>query len=63
MPAGYKGACLTCHGEEVIAQQRLSPAQWAAEVEKMIRWGAPVKPEQKAGILEYLSKRYPYRVR
>lgn len=54
-PAGYKQSCLTCHGEDVIQQQKLTGGQWQREVDKMVRWGAPVKDTEREGILKYLS--------
>ena len=51
-------SCLSCHGGEPISQQRLSRAQWTAEVDKMIRWGAEVPAEQKNRLLDYLSKNF-----
>lgn len=54
-PPGYKAACLTCHGEDVITQQKLTRGQWDKEIDKMVRWGAPVKPAEREGILRYLS--------
>jgi sulfite oxidase len=62
-PPAFKQTCLGCHGEEAIAQQRLNRTQWEREVEKMQRWGAPVTPENKDVLVDYLSKRYPYRPR
>ncbi|MBM3756491.1 MAG: hypothetical protein FJW38_21190 [Acidobacteria bacterium] len=62
-PAAFKSTCLGCHGEEAMAQQRLSRGQWEAEVGKMQRWGARVTPENKETLIEYLFKRYPYRAR
>jgi len=62
-PAAYKQVCLGCHGEEAIAQQRLNRTQWEREIEKMQRWGARVTPENKETLVDYLSKRYPYRPR
>jgi len=63
VPAAFKQTCLGCHGEEAIAQQRLNRTQWEREVEKMQRWGARVTPENKDSLVDYLSKRYPYRPR
>lgn len=63
VPAAFKQTCLGCHGEEAMAQQRLSRGQWEKEVEKMQRWGARVTPENKESLVEYLSKKYPYRPR
>jgi len=50
--------CLACHGEDLIAQQRLSAAGWAREVDKMIRWGAPVAPERKEALAADLARRF-----
>jgi mono/diheme cytochrome c family protein len=50
--------CLICHTEDIIAGQRLTPAQWKAEVDKMVTWGAPLPKEATAPLVEYLAKRY-----
>jgi DMSO/TMAO reductase YedYZ molybdopterin-dependent catalytic subunit len=57
-PDGYKAACFGCHDDHMMRQQRLTRAQWDREVTKMTGWGAPVKPEQRDGMLDYLSERY-----
>lgn len=57
-PDGYKPACFGCHDDHMMRQQRLTRAQWDREVTKMTGWGAPVKPEQRDGMLDYLSERY-----
>ena len=62
-PAVFKQTCLGCHGVEGIEQQRLNRTQWEREVEKMQRWGARVTPDNKETLVDYLSKRYPYRPR
>ena len=49
--------CLACHGEDFIAQQRLSAAGWAREVDKMIRWGAAVAPERREALAADLAWR------
>jgi cytochrome c2 len=59
--------CLSCHTEEMIAQQRLTPTQWGAVVKKMHGWGAPVEPENIDPLVAYLAATYgpsagPYRV-
>ena len=54
-------SCLSCHDRDLIAQQRLSPAGWTREVDKMIRWGAPVGPDDKAALADYLASLYPPR--
>ncbi len=62
-PPEFRRACLSCHEDDVIVQQRLTRAQWDREVDKMIRWGAPVKPEAKNSIVEFLAERYGARPR
>lgn len=59
-PPSYRGACLSCHSEEPIANQRLSRTQWDAEVAKMERWGAKIPAGQRPAIVDYLSDRFPY---
>ena len=54
-PPGYKAACFVCHDEAMMTQQRLTPAQWDREVQKMTGWGARIKPEDREAILKYLS--------
>ena len=51
--------CLICHTEDMIAGQRLTPAQWKAEVDKMVNWGAPLPKEEAAPLVEYLAQRSP----
>jgi ubiquinol-cytochrome c reductase cytochrome c subunit len=50
--------CLICHSAEMTTQQRLTPAQWKAEVEKMIGWGAPVPADQTQRLIDYLAAEY-----
>jgi len=57
-PPGYDAACLTCHDEGMMVQQRLTPAQWDREVNKMTGWGAPLKPEDREAILKYLNANF-----
>lgn len=62
-PAAFRAACMACHDETVIAQQRLTVPQWDAEVAKMERWGARVKPEERGELIQYLAGRFGYRKR
>jgi mono/diheme cytochrome c family protein len=50
--------CLICHTEDMIAGQRLTAAQWKAEVDKMVTWGSPLPKEAAGPLVEYLAKRY-----
>jgi hypothetical protein len=59
--ANYRRACLTCHEDDLIEQQRLTRAGWVREVDKMIRWGANVPEAEKDALIDYLAARYPPR--
>jgi cytochrome c553 len=50
--------CLSCHGLDIVRQQRLSRDGWVREVDKMIGWGASVTAAERADILDYLSAEY-----
>jgi sulfite oxidase len=62
-PASFKNACAVCHEDDVIRQQRLTRGQWDRELNKMTGWGAKVKDEDRAGLLEYLFSNYGPRPR
>jgi sulfite oxidase len=53
-PPGYRQACLVCHENDVTEQQRLTRGQWEREIDKMVRWGAKVRPEDRDRFLDYL---------
>jgi DMSO/TMAO reductase YedYZ molybdopterin-dependent catalytic subunit len=63
VPDSYKEACMTCHQDDVIRQQRLTKAQWDRELTKMSNWGAPVTPENHDAILNFLVQQYGPRPR
>jgi mono/diheme cytochrome c family protein len=50
-----RGACLSCHAEQMLAQQRLTPAQWTKTVGKMVVWGANLDPREVEPLVAYLS--------
>jgi len=62
-PTGFKGACKVCHEDDVIAQQRLTRAQWDREIGKMTGWGAKVTAEERSAFLDYLFATYGPRPR
>ena len=51
----FETKCLTCHGDDIVKQQRLSKTGWTKEVEKMMRWGTEISDEEKAHLIDYLS--------
>ena len=58
MQAKVKTACLECHDSRIIVQQRLSNRAWSKEVDKMIKWGAVVDPEDRNTFIDYLSTNF-----
>jgi DMSO/TMAO reductase YedYZ molybdopterin-dependent catalytic subunit len=57
-PEGYKAACFGCHDDHMMQQQRLTRAQWDREINKMTGWGAPLKPQDREAVLNYLSSQF-----
>ncbi len=51
-------ACLGCHTAQIIVQQQLNRRVWAKEMDKMIRWGAPVSPEDREALIDYLVQNF-----
>jgi len=50
--------CVMCHSVEVAVQQRLGPRGWSDTLDRMIKYGAPIPPEDKEKLLVYLLRHY-----
>ncbi|MCI0371465.1 MAG: hypothetical protein L0214_08810 [candidate division NC10 bacterium] len=50
------GRCIICHGLELVAQQRQGRGGWTEIVDRMITWGAPITPDERQMIIEYLIR-------
>jgi hypothetical protein len=48
-------ACLPCHDARIIVQQKMDRKQWAKNMDKMIRWGAPVEPADREALIDYFA--------
>jgi mono/diheme cytochrome c family protein len=59
--ATFKRACLSCHGVDLVEQQRLTRAGWVREVDKMMRWGAAVPAAEKDPLVDHLAARFGIR--
>jgi len=57
----FDRACRVCHDVDLSAQQRLTRDGWSREVDKMIRWGARVTPEERGPLVEFLTSRWGVR--
>ena len=53
------GKCQICHSLAYVEQQRLTPAQWTATVQKMVSWGAPLTPGESLSLAQTLATSYP----
>ncbi|MBI3670626.1 MAG: hypothetical protein HY237_12705 [Acidobacteria bacterium] len=51
-------ACLACHDVAIIVQEQLERRVWTKEVDKMIRWGAPVAPEDRDTLIDYFAQHF-----
>jgi hypothetical protein len=51
-------ACTECHESRIVVQQRLGKAAWTKEVDKMMKWGAVVDPQDRDGFIDYLSANF-----
>ena len=50
--------CVMCHSVEIAVQQRLGPQGWSDTLDRMIKYGAPIPPEDKAQLMTYLLRHY-----
>jgi DMSO/TMAO reductase YedYZ molybdopterin-dependent catalytic subunit len=57
-PPKAKASCVGCHAEEMMTGQKLTRGQWEKEVDKMVRWGAQVKPEDRESLIEFLASHF-----
>ena len=49
---------MSCHESDIIASQKLSAAGWTNSVNKMVRWGAQVTPEERDVLVPYLAAHF-----
>jgi quinoprotein glucose dehydrogenase len=52
-------ACATCHGLDVVVNQRLTPQEWTNVVQTMSAKGAPATPAELNMIQSYLANAFP----
>lgn len=63
LPAGpgaevLKSRCVICHEADIITSQKLSLTGWTRSVDKMVRWGATVTPEERELLQPYLARHF-----
>jgi hypothetical protein len=50
--------CVICHSVEIAVQQRLGPQGWSETLDRMIKYGAPIPPDDKKMLMMYLLRHY-----
>jgi len=50
--------CGSCHSTDLVTQQKLDRSRWTATIDKMIRWGAGLSPDERDLLVAYLAAQY-----
>ena len=53
-----KSRCMICHETDIITSQKLTLTGWTNSVNKMVRWGATVTPEEREVLQPYLAQHF-----
>jgi cytochrome c5 len=53
-----KSKCTICHESDIITSQKLSLTGWTNSVNKMVRWGSQITPEERAVLQPYLAMHF-----
>ncbi len=49
---------MICHESDIITSQKLSLTGWTNSVNKMVRWGAQITPEERDVLQPYLAQHF-----
>ena len=63
LPAGagadvLKSKCLICHEADIITSQRMTLTGWTRSVDKMVRWGSQITPQEREVLQPYLAAHF-----
>jgi mono/diheme cytochrome c family protein len=50
--------CASCHESDIISSQKLTLTGWTRSVDKMVRWGAVITPEEREILQPYLAQHF-----
>ena len=53
-----KSRCVICHEADIITSQKLSLTGWTNSVNKMVRWGSQITPQEREILLPYLAAHF-----
>ena len=67
LPAGagldvLKRRCVSCHESDIISSQKLTLTGWTRSIDKMVRWGTPITPEEREVLQPYLAQHFAPRL-
>ena len=54
-----EGACSTCHGLDLVEEQRLSREEWGYVIQAMLANGSDLTDREIPFVLDYLSTAFP----
>jgi cytochrome c5 len=50
--------CVSCHEADIITSQKLTLTGWTRSVDKMVRWGASITPDERETLQPYLARHF-----
>lgn len=53
-----KSRCVICHESDIITSQHLSLAGWTNSINKMVRWGSQITPDERETLQPYLAMHF-----
>jgi cytochrome c5 len=53
-----KSRCVICHDSDIITSQKLSLTGWTNSINKMVRWGSQITPEEREVLQPYLAQHF-----
>ena len=53
-----KSRCVICHDADIITSQQLSLTGWTNSINKMVRWGSQITPEEREILQPYLTANF-----
>lgn len=53
-----KSKCMICHESDIITSQKLSLTGWTNSINKMVRWGSQITPEEREVLQPYLAMHF-----
>jgi len=56
--AVLKSRCVVCHESDIITSQRLSLTGWTRSIDKMVRWGSQITPDERETLQPYLAEHF-----